>query len=276
MEAPQVEDCIPRDDAPGMPVLSSDYAELCSRVLGQVPTADCGEGERIPIKVGGEEVFTSPANNICDNTGFKGDCSVGSTLRRQEGVSLSGTPRPEVVWVTFCRVSNDALGSVQMIGHDMETGATCFFESPDALGIGAQSEWVYFNENGELEGELPGPESEDFDRAFVSPPAPCSACHHNDPFIHNPWIDGARQAEDPSAMVLPELATANSPYWVIGGPYWDLRTPHIEGNNCVECHRVGMGTVEIFDLVGTIDVNTLMPPDNPGSESEDFAAIRAC
>ena len=275
------EECVPRDLAPRMPSTATAYAELCSRLLGEVPTADCGEGVRIPIHVDGVEVFETHADNVCDNVGFKGTCDVGSTIRRQEGTALNGTPRPEVVWVTFCRSTHpmwgtNGFGSVQMIGHDMDSGATCFFESPDALGVAAQGEWVAMNEAGVLDGELPGPGHPDFDRAYTPPPSPCSECHHNDPFIHNPWIDGARLPDDPSQPVLPELAAPNSPYWVVGGPDWDLRTPHIEGNSCVECHRMGMGSAEVFEAYGAIDVDSLMPPYDPGSKTTDYNAIRAC
>ena len=273
-------ECVPRMRAPTMPATATAYADLCSRLLGVVPTADCGEGVRIPITVNGVEVFESPADNVCDHTGFKGECSPGSTLRRQQGQSLDGLPRPEVVWITFCRATgadpNRRLGSVQMIGHDLETGATCFFESPDAVGSPAQEEWVALDANGILAGVLPGPGAPDFDRAWVPPPGPCSQCHHNDPFIHNPWIDGARLPEDPTQPVLPEAATADSPYWVVGGPQWDLRTPHIDGNRCTTCHRVGMGTIDIFDLTGIIDINDIMPPMNPGTAADDLAALRAC
>ena len=158
----------------------------------------------------------------------------------------------------------------------METGATCFFESPDAIGSNAQTEWVSKDDNGILDGTLPGPNDPDYNRAWVTSSDPCSECHHNDPFIHNPWIDGARLPQDPSQPVLPEIATANSPYWVVGGPRWDLRTPHIENNTCVSCHRVGMRTVEIFELLNVIDVETLMPPYAPGTENDDFQALRDC
>jgi hypothetical protein len=273
-------ECIPRDRAPTMPNTATAYADLCSRLLGEIPIADCGEGVRIPVTVAGSEVFETPVDRFCDNTGFKGECAPGSTLRRQAGRALDGTPRLEVVWVTFCRTTgadpNRTLGSVQMIGHDQETGATCFFESPDALGSQAQKEWVALDEEGLLDGELPSPGHPDFDRAWTPPPSPCSVCHHNDPFIHNPWIDGARLPEDPSQPVLPAIATPESPYWVVGGADWDLRTPHIEGNTCTNCHRIGMGSVDVFDALGVLDVNDIMPPNDPGSEADDFAALREC
>jgi hypothetical protein len=275
--------CVPRDEAPGMPVSASSYAELCSRLLGEVPTADCGEGVRIPVTVNDIEVFETPPDNACDNTGFKGACDPGSTLRRQQGRTLNGDPRPEVVWITFCRAVNPAyasggLGSVQMIGHDMDTGATCFFESPDAIGSQAQAQWVAMDADGILDGTLPGPGDPEFDDAWMPPPsdAPCAQCHHNDPFIHNPWIDGARLPDDPTQPVLPVLATPDSPYWIVGGPYWDLRTPHIEGNQCTSCHRVGTGTIDIFNLLGQIDVNDLMPPSAPGTMPDEVEALQQC
>jgi len=245
-----------------------------------MPQADCAAGVRIPITVNGVEVFESPADNVCDHTGFKGECSPGSTIRRQTGQTETGEERPEVVWVTFCRATgadpNRTLGSVQMIGHDLQTGATCFFESPDAIGSSAQGEWVAMDQNGVLAGSLPAPGEPDFDRAWIPPPGPCSNCHHNDPFLHNPWIDGARMPGKPTESVLPEIATANSPYWVVGGADWDLRTPHIEGNACTGCHRVGMGTVDIFNLVGVLEINDLMPPSAPGTQVEAYNALVDC
>lgn len=278
-------ECVPRDVAPDMPATATAYADLCSRLLGEIPVADCGEGVRIPIYVDGEEVFETPADGVCDDAGFKGACDVGSTIRRQEGQTAEGEPLPDVVWVTFCRAVDltwepGGLGSVQMIGYDSVNGATCFFESPDALGSQAQTTWVSLNSEGILDGELPGPGHADYDNAWIPPPAPCSECHHNDPFVHNPWIDGAKLPEDPTQPVLPVLATTTSPYWVMGGPYWDLRTPHIEGNTCVGCHRIGMGTIDIFEFLvpygGGVIVSEFMPPYAPGTHSEDLEALRAC
>ena len=268
--------CVPRDEAPSMPGSANNYADLCSRLLGRMPVADCGMGVRIPITVDGVEVLTQPPDNRCDHTGFKGDCAPGSTIRRQEGVGRDGSPRPEVSWITFCRAVGGGLGSVQMIGHDSLSGATCFFESPDAIGSSAQRQWVSMSDAGALSGRLPAPGSADFDTAFIPPPGPCSECHHNDPFIHNSWIDGARLPEDPSQPVLPVLATPTSPYWVVGGPNWDLRTPHIEGNQCVACHRLGTATIDIFDSLGAIDINETMPPTDPGSGTEDLEALQTC
>ena len=37
-----------------------------------------------------------------------------------------------------------------------------------------------------------------------------------------------------------------------------------------------MGTVDIFESLGVLDVNDTMPPYDPGSGAEDFQALRTC
>ena len=269
------EDCIPRDEAPEMPSSASAYAELCSEYLGVVPTVDCGDGVPIPIMVNGEEVFESP--NTCDHTDFKGNCFVGSRIGRLPGVTAEGETLPDVDWVYFCRSPGPQyfeyqIVSVQMIGHDRVTGATCFFEARD----GAQWPYLELDENDLLDGELPGPQDPEFDEVFQTPPSPCVECHQTDPYIHNPWIDGARLPSDPSQPVLPEVLTTDSPYWVVAGADWDHRTVHIEGNGCVACHPAPMATAELFERSGPIDVDALMPPNAPGTMTADYEAMIAC
>ena len=61
---------------------------------------------------------------------------------------------PEVVWVFFCRSAGQELFeqmgivSIQMIGYNTQNGATCFFESPDAIGDNIQSDYLSYDENG--------------------------------------------------------------------------------------------------------------------------------
>ena len=51
-----------------------------------------------------------------------------------------------------------------------------------------------------------------------------------------------------------------------------MRTIHIEENACFSCHRIGMGTLEVFNN-GGYDVNQHMPPYNPGSLSDSYAEL---
>ena len=84
----------------------------------------------------------------------------------------------------FCRSDGrENLGrgivSVQMIGYHSDTGATCFFESPDGIGSLKQADYL------------------EFDEAWIPPGnVQCVQCHLNDPFIHRP-----RAAADRSVQV---------------------------------------------------------------------------
>lgn len=51
-----------------------------------------------------------------------------------------------------------------------------------------------------------------------------------------------------------------------------MRTIHIEGNQCMSCHRVGLAIARLFDEGGYV-VNEHMPPNNSRSFSEDYNAL---
>ena len=281
-------DCIPFNEYDPIPINTTDYANMCIEHVGIPPTVDCGEGVPIPIYVDGISVAEDQPIGGCDHTDFKGGCFIGSRVGRLEGSNILGQPMPEVVWVYFCRSAGQEyfnlydVVSVQMIGYNTETGATCFFESPDAIGDMTQAEYLEYDENGFLDGELPGYGSSEFDQAWHSPAVSqtnCISCHTSDPFIHDPWIDGARLPSDTSQPVVPNLATPDLPYFAVGGygSEWDNRSIHIEGNQCLSCHRSNMILAyENFDALGHVLVNEFMPPNSPGSLSEDYYELIQC
>ena len=55
-----------------------------------------------------------------------------------------------------------------MIGYNTENGATCYFESPDAIGDNIQSEYLSYDETGFLDGTLPSYGTSEFDQLFIS------------------------------------------------------------------------------------------------------------
>ena len=65
------------------------------------------------------------------------------------------------------------------------------------------------------------------------------------------------------------------PYFAIGGDRWDMRTIHIEGNGCLDCHRIGMATAALFMSSGW-HPNDHMPPNKPGSLAKDFEQLLNC
>ena len=167
-----------RDNSPGLgivygaqseqsiPATASEYARLVGPELGVVPTINCGVGVRPPpIHVDGVEVFEDQQRGQCDNPDFKDSCRVGSRVGRLEGTNANGTARPDVVWAYLCRSQGvealaQGVASVQIIGHNTRTGATAFFEAPDAdpTNTNDQTAYLRFDENGLLDGALPGPD----------------------------------------------------------------------------------------------------------------------
>ncbi len=220
----------------------------------------------------------------CDNPsrlGRKG-CMSGSVVQRYEGQRADGTPLPDVVWVAFGRNASGfnigILGSVQMIGYHRVTGATAFFESSDRI-----EPWAYLDEETQrLKGEMPWiDDPEEFNRAYKTPrTVQCVSCHQNDPFIHNSFIDSARMP-DTGRPVVPVVRTRDMefetelPYYVIGGEEWDMRTIYIEGNRCVGCHRIGMGTLNLF-MQAEWNPHEEMPPGSPGKYRTDFEELMDC
>jgi hypothetical protein len=265
------------------PPTAYDYAKLVEPQLGVPPKVDLSEGIEVPMYADGIQVHGIQPR--CDNPSRLGKgCVSGSVLQRYEGATASGDPLPDVVWVAFGRNSSyvkdgnlTVMGSVQMIGHNQVTGATAFFESNDAI-----APWVTVDANHRMHGKMPWiDDADEFSRAFKTPrDVQCVECHQNDPFIHSDYIDAAL-IPGTDDTVVPRIRTRDRdmefdlPYFAIGGPTWDMRTIHIEGNGCLNCHRVGMSTATLFMQNGW-HPNDHMPPKKPGSLAADFEALQAC
>lgn len=264
------------------PPTAWDYAHLVEPILGVPPRVDLGEAIEMPMYIDGEQVHGRFED--CDNPsrlGRKG-CMSGSVVQRYEGKRADGTPLPDVVWVAFGRNASGfnigILGSVQMIGYHKVTGATAFFESSDRI-----EPWAYLDEATQrLKGEMPWiDDPEEFNRAYKTPrTVQCVSCHQNDPFIHNSFIDAAKMP-DTGRPVVPVVRTRDMdfetelPYYVIGGEEWDMRTIYIEGNRCVGCHRIGMGTLNLF-MQAQWNPHEEMPPGRPGKYRDDFEELMDC
>ena len=271
------------------PPTAYEYAKLIEPELGVPPRVDLGEGTEVLTYVDGVPAQGKTPRAKCDNpTQIGGECVSGSSLQRYEGRTADGEPLPDVVWVSFGRQSNHTfrngyslLGSVQMIGYNQATGATAFFESSDKIEPWARTDPDTYR----LLGVMPWiDEPEEFNKAYRVPgTVQCVICHQNDPFIHSSFVDSAKLpgTDEP---VIPEIRTRDRdmeldlPYYVIGGENWDMRTIHIEGNQCLECHRIGMNTIELYlsNRVGAWKPSEHMPPKDPGSMAEDLEELRNC
>lgn len=211
---------VPDQDAPPVTAAlgtSLYHAQTCAQYLGPIPAMNCADAFDIPITIDGDPVDGWP--DSCDRpSALTGDCQPAK-VNRYPGMHHDGSPRPEVVFMTFCRD-----GGLGAIGHNSETGATCFFQS-----------------NGSGTRLHPGSKDPDYD-VYWDPPDivaadNCQGCHQADPWLHSPWIDQVKDLSDPNEPLVPLTATATSPYIVIGEDFTQPIHNGAPKNRCTSCHR---------------------------------------
>lgn len=213
-----------------------DHAATCAEWLGPVPGFDCEvDGLAIPVTVDGVSVEYEV--EACDRPNFlERSCVPGSRVGRIAG------DRPSVNFVFVCRSLSEDDGvrydDVALIGHDTESGATCFFQS-----FPEDDQTTFVSPHDDPDAEVwTGPEA--------VADAACASCHLPDPFLHSPWIDQVRDPTDPTQFIVP----SNPPfgrYWIAGGPAFDgWRLEHFDlpDNACAACHRIGR-TARMLDAV---------------------------
>ena len=197
------------------------HAQTCAQYLGPIPEVSCSDAEIMPITVDGEQVDSTPQS--CDRpSALTGTCETGERIAaRYEGTHHDGSPRPEVVFVNFCRD-----GGMGLIGHNEETGATCFF---------------HINLEHDNAAQFPGSNDPNYDDYWEPPEVvaqdACQGCHQADPWLHSPWIDQLRNPEDPAQPLVPVTATADSPYIVVGEQFEQPIHAGAPDNSCTSCHR---------------------------------------
>jgi hypothetical protein len=256
------------------PRTATEYVKLIEPELGVPPKIDLAQSVEIPLFVNGQRSYGNLGQRLDNPTRLGKNTVSGSTLQRYEGRDAAGKPLPDVVWVSFSRNSSldvdHVLGSVQMIGYNRKTGATAFFESNDQIGP-----WVRLEpKTWRMVGKMPWIDNPaEFNDAFRVPDVTrpqCVQCHQADPFINNTFINAAKipGTNEPVVPILDK----KSPFYVIGGQKWDMRTVHIDGNKCLTCHRVGLSTISMF-MANRWEPNKHMPPKNPGSMAADLEQL---
>jgi hypothetical protein len=248
------------DDPSGEQTINSAqaYGERCVAELGEIPffektgdgeysTYDCLESTEIPMTI------TDANGNVdkpmegevakCDKPQYIYSlCEAGPRV-------ASRTNDQGTRWVLLCRKSKGGLASNQyndiaMIGHNPFTGKTCFFQNA-----------LYSKTDG---GHIPHPADKTKSTNLWSgvhgglgSGIQCSRCHDADPFIHSPWIDGAKDAQGrpivPKMGIDPDLPIGanDTPYAIVNlrGQHWTMEKQIVsaEANACLRCHRMGGG-----------------------------------
>lgn len=248
------------DDPSGEVRINSpvEYGVRCVAELGEIPffeklgeqeysTYNCLESTPIPMTVtkpdGSIEAPMEGTKPACDNPQYIYDlCEAGPRVAQR--TNDQGTR-----WVMLCRkskggFSSDQYNDIAMIGHNPFTGKTCFFQNA-----------LYSKTDG---GNIPHPADKEKSQNLWSgvhggegSGIQCANCHDADPFIHTPWIDGAKDQAGrpiiPKMGIDPDLALGalDTPYAIVNlkGQGWKMpkQLASAEANACLKCHRMGDG-----------------------------------
>ncbi len=246
------------------------YAKKCLEELGPIPffpeigdgdyeTYSCLNSTPIPMTVtddSGNVTYPETKQTQCDKPQFiYSSCEPNAVTGQTNGPRVaSRTNEQGTTFVILCRKALPEEGmynDVAMIGHNPYTGKTCYYQNGlyrltdgnhvphpadevDSPGSPQVSESLWSGIHGGLGSGIQ-----------------CAECHDSDPFIHTPWIDGAK--DERGETVIPKLGThdgyANgfndAPYSIVNleGQGWTM-PKHLtspEAAACTKCHRVGDG-----------------------------------
>jgi len=234
------------------------YGERCVAELGEIPffektgdgeysTYDCLNSTEIPMTVtksdGSVDKPRDGTVSACDQPQYIYSlCEAGPRV-------ASRTNEKGTRWVLLCRKSvggyaSNKYNDIAMIGHNPFTGKTCFFQNA-----------LYSKTDG---GHVPHPADKQKSQDLWSgvhgglgSGIECAHCHDADPFIHSPWIDGAKDAQGrpivPKMGIDSDLALGalDTPYSLINakGQGWRYEKQIVspEASACLKCHRMGGG-----------------------------------
>ena len=220
------------------------------------------ESALIPVTVDGlPQTACTPGKELGPN-----DQSYACMAKADRGMFLAGggvQPGPTVStavnaqgshWVLLCRkVSDDGNGmthskifnDMAMIGHNPQTGRTCFFQN--SIGSGRDG------------AHVPHPADVTKSTAVWSSyvQSYCSGtCHAQNPWVHSPWIDQARRSNGfavvPKLGELPDypISNPNAPYNIVAAAKLGFSIPQQlvspEVGACFNCHTLAGGTMGTF------------------------------
>jgi len=244
------------------------YAELCVAELGDIPffkkvgdgdyeTYNCLDSTAIPTTVTSTDGTVSHPEtevNKCDNPQYIYSlCEPNAVDGRTNGPRVATRGNDEgTQWVLLCRKAKTEQGSyndIAMIGHNPFTGKTCYFQN----ALYSKTDGLHVPHPGDkIDSEGSPQQSASLWKGIhggVGSGIECAKCHSTDPFIHTPWIDGAKDANGDS--VVPKmgehedfvLGFNDAPYSVINktGQGWTMPKQLVaeEASACTKCHRIG-------------------------------------
>ena len=247
------------------------YTQACTAELGAIPTLDCfGVAKLMPITTtwpdGTVDNVTdsnySSNSTTCDKPiMLQRSCAPHSRFAAFVGDRVKGQQPTQ--WAYFCRryeprpEGSRFFDDVNMIGHNPNTGATCFFNSTlgSSKGVEVASSDMS-STNPRPASTIPNPGASDALKfwypayveggdSFVGSVdgIQCARCHDNDAFLNSPFVAQAK------TLPYGKYSDPDSPYYAVlfdavsKNESW--RPRHITGEDaaaCTSCHRIGSGS----------------------------------
>lgn len=244
-----------------------EYVAACTSELGPVPTLDCfGQARVIPVTVttgaGAHPMTHEDFNNgatQCDKPiMLQNQCAPYSRFAAFTSKAVKG-PRP-TQWAYFCRryrgrpEGSRFFDDVNMIGHNPNTGATCFFNSQlNGKGGIAVAAVDADATNPAPPSTIPNPGAPDALKFWIPPyfknnddtkesveNIQCARCHDNDAFLNSPFVAQA------GTLPYGVYSETDSPYYAVwfgaNSRLNSWRPEHITADAagaCTSCHRIG-------------------------------------
>jgi len=260
------------------------YGEACVGELGEIPffpaveggeewdyeTYNCLDSTPIPTRVTAPDgTVTAPTEGHQDNmSGRAQQCDEQQYIYSScepSAVDPEGNERPDVNgprvtsarndqgthWVLLCRKANQEPGSyydIAMIGHNPYTGRTCFFQN----ALGRREDGLHVPHPADKVNSEASPQTSNHIWSGVhgglGNGIQCTDCHDADPFVHTPWIDGAR--DENGDTIVPRmgqdedfvLGFNDAPYSLVNaqGQGWTMHEQIVseEASACTSCHRI--------------------------------------
>ena len=246
------------------------YGEACINNLGEIPffekigendysTYNCLDSVPIPMTVtleDGTVTYPETKQPTCDNPQFiYNSCEPNAVSGRTNGPRVARRVNDQgTYWVILCRKALPEEGSyndVAMIGHNPYTGKTCYFQNAlyrktDGVHIPHPADDVDSTSSPQVSNSL-----WNGIHGGLGGGIQCADCHSTDPFIHTPWIDGAK--DENGDTVIPMMGVHDgltlgfneAPYSIVDskGQGWTMPRSIVspEAAACTKCHRVADG-----------------------------------
>jgi hypothetical protein len=219
------------------------YADMCTREIGQIPAFNCNSGTVIPITVNGKEPEKYTKGMSCDRPSLlkyeahtDGQCTPYSRI---SDLSYVDPVKGAVQITAFCRrewirpSDSTYYDEVDIVLHSVKTGATCWFHSEYKPGTTTGFDASRVPPPNEKQ---PPPGKVSANQFWWQPAATakkdCGGCHDADPFMFSPWI-GQKWNKVPTDPF--------GKYHHLGPDFAKWRSSSIStrDNTCVGCHRIG-------------------------------------